>query len=94
MLTKKKLDHYFSLTEKTLKNLKIKKPKNKTLQKASKDFLNLAKCYYKDAKYFYNKKDYVNAFAAINYAHAFLDAGAILGIFHIEDPKLLMVDKT
>lgn len=87
-ITVKKLEKYFKVTEKTLKKVKIKKGKNKQ----AKELLNLAQCYYEDARYFKKKKDLVNAFAAINYAHAFLDAGARLKIFNIKDKKLLMVD--
>lgn len=90
-ITKTKLDKYISLTEETLKKLKIKKKKG--LEKVTKDYLKISKCYLADSKHFYKKGDLVNAFTAINYSHAFLDAGAILGVFDIDDSKYLMVDK-
>ncbi|MBS3069108.1 DUF357 domain-containing protein [Candidatus Micrarchaeota archaeon] len=36
--------------------------------------LSLARKYCEDTKYFLQKKDYVTAFGAINYAHGLLDA--------------------
>ncbi|HDM23115.1 MAG TPA: DUF357 domain-containing protein, partial [Methanomicrobia archaeon] len=34
------------------------------------------------------KGDYVTAFAALNYLHGYLDAGARLGIFEVNDSDL------
>ena len=36
--------------------------------------LSLAEKYCEDTKYFLQKKDYISAFGAINYAHGLLDA--------------------
>jgi len=91
-ISEEKLDKYFKITEKAFKKIKIKIPKNINLDDVAKDFLNIANCYYNDAKYFKSKNDFVNAFAAINYAHAFLDAGARLKVFDVKDSKLFMVD--
>ncbi|RLF89966.1 DUF357 domain-containing protein, partial [Thermococci archaeon] len=44
--------------------------------------------YYSDAEYYYKKGDYVTAFAALNYAHGFIDAGVRLGVFKGEDDRL------
>ncbi|MEM2121255.1 MAG: DUF357 domain-containing protein [Candidatus Woesearchaeota archaeon] len=41
------------------------------------DILNLAKCYFNDAKYFYDKKEYVKSFELLNYCWGLLDALAI-----------------
>ena len=48
--------------------------------------------YIRDAFYFYEKKDFVNAFAALNYAHGWLDAGARIGLWKVNDNKLFVVD--
>ena len=43
---------------------------------------------------FKKKGDYVTAFAALNYAHGWLDAGARLGIFDVDgDSTLFTVDE-
>ena len=47
---------------------------------------------FEDAKHFKEKGDFVTAFAALNYAHGFLDAGARLGVFDVKDNKLFAVD--
>ena len=53
----------------------------------------MAKSYYEDAKHFEEKGDRVNAFAALAYAHGWLDAGARLGLFDVDgDNELFTVD--
>jgi len=47
--------------------------------------------YIKDAHYFYNKKDFVNSFAALNYAHGWIDSGVRLEIFDVKDNKLFTI---
>jgi hypothetical protein len=87
-VTKKRLDRYFDLTERALKKIKISKKDPKT----AKDFLNIAKTYYKDAKYFREKGDWVTSFAAVTYAHAWLDAGARTKVFNVKDTELFAAD--
>ena len=90
----KKLEKYFKLTEEALKQAKNSK-ENLSLtkvKKAREDFLDMAQRYFDDAHHFAEKGDKVNAFAAVCYAHAFLDAGALLGLFDVKDSRLFMVD--
>lgn len=57
------------------------------------DFFDMASRYYSDAEHFFNdKKDIVLAFAALNYAHGWLDAGARIGLFQVKDSRLFTVD--
>ncbi len=94
-ITEEKLDKYFSVTEKALakvKKSKIKISKNLDLKKVREDFLDMAQRYFDDAKYFKKNGDYVTAFAALNYAHGFLDAGARLKVFDVKDSKLFAAD--
>lgn len=92
IITKEKLEKYFNVTEKALKKVKLKTPRNVDLKKAGEDFLDMATRYFDDAKYFKEKGDYVTAFAALNYAHGFLDAGARLKVFYVKDSKLFATD--
>ena len=92
IITKEKLEKYFSVTEKALKKVKLKNPKHVDLKKAGEDFLDMATRYFNDAKYFRKKGDYVTAFAALNYVHGFLDAGARLKVFDVKDTKLFASD--
>lgn len=92
-ITPAKLKKYFEVTGKALKKVKIAPPKNTHLYKAAYDFLDMAKRYYTDAKHFAKKEDKVLAFAALNYAHGWLDAGARIGLFDVgRDSKLFTVD--
>ena len=84
-----KLSKYFELTEKALEKVKIVEKHRKEAE----DLLYLAKRYYDDARYFEKKNDLVNAYGAVVYSHAFLDAGARLGFFDVgHDNKMFMVD--
>lgn len=88
-ITKAKLDKYFDVTGRALKKVKIVKEHKKKAE----DALDMAQRYYSDAKHFEKKGDYVNAFAALNYAHGWLDAGARLGYFDVDhDSELFTVD--
>ena len=79
------------MTEEALK--KAESSSNKTdLVKEREDMLDMIKRYVSDAKHFYSKEDFVNAFAALNYALGWLDAGARLKIFDVHDSKLFTVD--
>ncbi len=91
-VTNEKLDRYFDLTGRALKKVKISK-NFKIKENAAEDFLDMAKRYFSDAKYFREKGDYVNAIAALSYAHAWLDAGARIGLFDVDhDNELFTVD--
>ena len=92
-ISEKKLEKYFSITEKALKIAKISAPKKTHLHKAAIDFSDMAERYFKDAKHFEKKGDYITAFAALNYAHGWLDAGARMGLFDVDhNSKLFTVD--
>ena len=92
-ISNQKLEKYFKVTKKALDKAKISVPKRTHLHKAAADFLDMAKRYYDDARHFQKKGDLVTAFAALNYAHGWLDAGARLGLFDVgHDSKLFTVD--
>ena len=88
-VTESKLKKYFEITGKAL--AKAKKAVSKKYRKQAEEILDMAQSYYADAKWFAQKGDSVNAFAAINYAHGWLDAGARLGIFKVRDTKLFVI---
>jgi len=92
-ITAEKLEKYFSVTERALKKVKIVKKGKIDFESAAKDFLDMAQRYFDDAKHFEKKGDIVTAFAALNYAHGWLDAGARLGLFDVDhDSELFTVD--
>jgi len=88
-ITSAKLKKYLNLTTKALEQAKKKISKGK--EKSAKEIIDMVENYLSDAKYFENKKDFVNAFAAINYAHGWLDSGARLRIFNVTDNKLFTI---
>ena len=89
LITEKKLNDYHKTTKKALSKVKIQKNLTKKDQKTANIYLDMAKNYYSDSLYFKKQKDFVNSFAAVNYAHAWLDAGAIIGLFDVEKDNIL-----
>jgi hypothetical protein len=88
-----KLAKYFSMTSEALKKVKISPELGKESIKSAEDLLDISMRYYSDARFFEKKGDLVNAYGAVCYAHAFLDAGARLGLFDVgKDSRLFMVD--
>ncbi len=90
-VTEDKLKRYFSVTKKAISQAE-KSPNRTSLVKERADCLDMIKRYFSDAEHFYKKGDFVNAFAALNYAHGWLDACARLGIFDVHDSELFTVD--
>ena len=82
-VTKSHLEKYIAKTETALKKVKISPPERSIHRKTAEDFYGMAKAYFEDAKHFFDKGDYVNSFACVNYAHGWLDAGARLGLFDV-----------
>jgi len=92
-ITAEKLKKYFDVTGRALKKVKIASEQKIDWKKSAADFLDMAQRYYDDAKHFEKKGDVVTAFAALNYAHGWLDAGARLGLFDVDhDDVLFTVD--
>ena len=90
-ITNEKVEKYFSITEEALEM--AKKSGNRTkLEKERADFIDMIERYVSDAKHFFEKGDFVNAFAALNYAHGWLDAGARIGMFDVHDSRLFTAD--
>jgi hypothetical protein len=92
-ITDKKLEKYFDVTSRAIAKVKIAKNGKIDFEKSAEDFLDMAKRYFSDAHHFRDKGDIVTAFAALNYAHGWLDAGARLGLFDVgHDSELFTVD--
>ena len=89
IITKEKLEKYFKLTTKSLEEVKKKIIKNK--EKEAKEIIEMVTNYISDAEHFRNKEDFVNSFAALNYAHGWLDSGFRLDVFDVKDNKLFTV---
>ena len=78
-VTSKRIDKYLGLTAKALEKVSIiGKPGSDSHAKAE-DILGMVNAYYSDAKYFLDDGRGDDAFAAINYAHGWIDCGVRLG---------------
>jgi hypothetical protein len=89
IITPEKLNHYKELTTKALAIAKQSIIKGQ--EKEAKEIIDMVENYLSDAKHFENKADFVNAFAALNYAHGWLDSGVRLDVFDVNDDKLFTV---
>jgi hypothetical protein len=88
-ITSEKIEKYFQITEKALKEAKKNIIKGKEVH--AKEIIEMVENYLADAKHFKKKEDYVNCFAALNYAHGWLDSGVRLDVFDVKDDKLFTV---
>ena len=92
-VTDEKLAKYFGVTERALKKVKISEEKRIVWKEKATEFLDMAQRYFSDAKHFKEKGEIVTAFACLNYAHGWLDAGALLGLFDVDhDDTLFTVE--
>jgi len=88
-ITKQKLGRYFLVTESALEIAKNSVIKSKS--KYANEIFEMVGNYLSDARHFEKKGDFVNAFAALNYAHGWLDAGVRLDVFDVKDDKLFTI---
>lgn len=88
-ITLQKIEKYRTLTTKALKEVKKNIIKGK--ESEAKEIIEMVTNYISDSTYFFDKGDYVNAFAALNYAHGWLDSGVRLKVFDVKDDKLFTV---
>mgnify|MGYP006101377087 FL=1 len=88
-ITEDKLNHYLDLTKRArFKATPIHEEgteENKQLQ----IMMRMADDYASDAKHFMDNGDYVRAYGAINYAHAWIDAGVKLRLLDGHDDDVL-----
>lgn len=82
-ISDEKIDRYLRITSTAFEKLIIAPPEPSHLRKVAEDFYRMARSYYADAQHFRKEGDLINAFAAVNYAHGWLDAGARLGLFDV-----------
>ena len=88
-ITKQKVEKYFNLTETALREVKKNVIKGK--EKYAKEIIEMVSNYISDAKHFEKKGDLINCFAALNYAHGWLDSGVRLDIFDVRDDRLFTI---
>ncbi len=88
-ITPEKLAKYFSVTKKAFEI--VKKSVFEGKEKEAKVIFDMVGNYISDAHHFEEKEDFVNAFAALNYAHGWIDCGVRLEVFDVDDRDLFTV---
>ncbi len=88
-ITEEKIEKYFKLTSTALKEVKKNIIKGK--ENYAKEIISMVENYLSDAEHFKKKGDFVNAFAALNYSHGWIDSGVRLDIFDVKDDKLFTI---
>ncbi len=84
-VTDERLARYLEMTEYALGRVKISVQEKGTLYRVAEDMLGMARDYLADAKHFIEKGEKVDAFACLNYAYGWIDAGARTGMFEVGD---------
>ena len=88
-ITPAKMEKYLATTAKAISKVKIVAPPKSFAHRIAENFLDMARRYHADALHFHAAGDFVNAFATVNYAHGWLDAGARLGVFDVGQDDIL-----
>ncbi|WP_135822675.1 DUF357 domain-containing protein [Halostella litorea] len=78
-----KTDRYERLLAEALDAAEPVAPAGTPLDDASAECLEMAESYLDDGRHFRENDDLVNALAAFSYGHAWLDAGARIGLFDV-----------
>lgn len=84
----KKVEKYELTTKKGIEKIKKMKELSKEKNLIANDYLNMAKNYFNDGKFFKEKGDLLTALASFSYAHAWLDAGVRAKLFYANDDQL------
>ena len=80
-----KTDRYERLLAEALDAASVSPPEGTPLAEAAAEFEEMARSYLEDGRHFRERDDPVNALAAFSYGHAWLDAGARLGVFAVPE---------
>lgn len=88
-ITDQKIKKYFEITETALAI--VKKNIIYGMEEQAREIIEMATNYLSDAKHFLTKQDKVNCFAAINYAHGWIDCGVRLEVFDVKDDRLFTI---
>lgn len=78
-----KTDKYESLLETALSEVSIAPDADTPLGEVAAEFYEMAESYHRDGLHFRENDDDINALAAFSYGHAWLDAGARIGVFSV-----------
>ncbi|WP_255149338.1 DUF357 domain-containing protein [Halorarius halobius] len=80
-----KTDRYERLLAEALDAATVVPPEGTPLHDGAAECEEMARSYLEDGRHFRENEDLVNALAAFSYGHAWLDAGARLGLFDVPE---------
>ncbi|MEM4230381.1 MAG: DUF357 domain-containing protein [Candidatus Pacearchaeota archaeon] len=89
-ITNEKLADYFKISQQALEEIKKNIARDK--EKEAREIIEMVECYIKDAAFFEKKGDFVNALSSLAYAYGWIDCGARLKIFNVNNRKLFTSD--
>jgi len=78
-----KTDRYEGLLAEALDAATVAPPADTPMGEAAADCREMAASYLDDGRHFRDDDDLVNALASFSYGHAWLDAGARVGLFEV-----------
>ena len=81
VVTEEKLERYFEITKEAFEI--VKKSVISGKENESKEIFDMVGNYISDAEHFKERGDWVLAFAALNYAHGWIDSGVRLDVFDV-----------
>jgi hypothetical protein len=88
-----RLKKYIKITETALGSISVGSDDRSHLHRTAKDVVSMVEDYLSDAKRFFAHGAYVDAFACVNYAHGWLDAGARIGLYKVtKNRELFTID--
>ena len=78
-----KTDRYEGLLTEALEAASVAPPTGTPMAEAAAECMEMAESYLEDGRHFRDDEDLVTALAAFSYGHAWLDAGARVGLFDV-----------
>jgi uncharacterized protein len=84
-VTEEKIATYLDTTAIALERVRIAPALDKEALTRAHEVLDMAKRYHSDAQFFRQKGDLVTAFAAVNYAHGWIDCGVRVGLLSADE---------
>jgi Uncharacterized protein conserved in archaea len=80
-----KTDQYEALLAEAVDAAAVAPPEGTPMAAAAGEYAEMARSYLADGRHFRAEGDAVNALAAFSYGHAWLDAGARIGLFDVPE---------
>ena len=89
VITDERMAKYLDITTRARKKVVIAPPVRSFDRKLALDFLERSDSFFRTAVGYRNDGDYLRAFAAVNYSHAWLDGAARMGLFDVDGDDVL-----